>query len=699
MPNRLIDEKSPYLIQHAHNPVDWWSWSETAFDTARRENKPIFLSVGYATCHWCHVMERESFEDAEAARHLNETFVCIKVDREERPDIDAVYMAACQMMTGRGGWPLTVFMTPDRKPFFAATYIPRQSRFGQPGLIDLCRQVRQLWQDDHQKVLNSAAEVSGGLGRAFAFSSGQRPDEGLLDQAYRDIQAGYDERFGGFENAPKFPTPHRLIFLLRRYHRTGRQQPLEMVEKTLTAMRLGGVWDHVGFGFHRYSTDREWLLPHFEKMLYDQAFTALAYLETFQITSDRFYGDTAREIFAYVMRDMQAESGGFYAAEDADSEGEEGKFYVWTEDEFRRVLGEDLAAVWAPVLNLQQEGNFQDEASGRKTGANILHLQRPPREIAQLWDISVEEYQRRWSQVRTRLYEQRKKRIHPLKDDKVLTDWNGMMVAAMARGGRILQDDTFTAAARRAAAFILERMCDSDANLFHRYREGEVAISGKAEDYAFLIFGLLELYLATFDPRWLAESVRLQTRMIEKFWDSENGGFYSTPAGETDLPVRPKELYDGATPSGNSTSLYNLLVLGRLTGDARWHEKAEDLLQAFAGTVNRMPAAFSFFLVGIDFALHPGQDVVITGEPEAEDTLALLQSINVHFTPHGLTMVKSEQNAEELERMSHFTRHLQSVKGRATAHICKGSACRESTTDADTLVTELLGENRGAGRS
>jgi len=697
MPNRLIDEKSPYLLQHARNPVDWWAWSEAAFETARRENKPIFLSVGYATCHWCHVMEKESFEDAEAAQRLNDTFVCIKVDREERPDIDAVYMAACQMMTGSGGWPLTVFMTPERKPFFAATYIPKKSRFGRPGLMELCEQVQRLWQEENRKVQDSAASIAGGMGRAFAFSSGDSPDEGVLDRGYQEIEAGFDSRFGGFESAPKFPTPHRLIFLLRHYHRTGQPQALEMVEKTLTAMRLGGIWDHVGFGFHRYSTDREWLLPHFEKMLYDQAFIALAYLETFQITGDRFYGDTARDIFRYVLRDMQGENGGFYAAEDADSEGEEGKFYVWSEEEFRRVLGSDTAAEWAPVLNLKKDGNFHDEASGRKTGANILHLRRTPREIADQWGITEEEYRQRWEDIRTRLFDARKRRIHPLKDDKVLSDWNGMMIAALARGGKVLQDEALTDAARRSAEFVCGRMRDDAGLLLHRYRDGEFAIAGKADDYAFLIFGLLELYQAAFDPRWLEEALRLQEQMVHDFWDHEAGGFYSTPAGDSELPVRPKELYDGASPSANSAALYNLLVLGRLTGDTQWHERAERLLQAFAGTVRRIPTGFAFFLVGVDFALHAGQDVVITGEPDAADTLELLQSMNVHFTPHGLTLIKSSRNADQLERVSEFTRNLQGVGGQATAHICRGSACREKTTDADKLVAELLGKKSAAG--
>ena len=604
--NRLSREKSPYLLQHAHNPVNWYPWEAEAFEVARTANKPIFLSIGYATCHWCHVMEKETFEDAEAARFLNDTFVCIKVDREERPDIDAVYMAACQMITGSGGWPLTIFMTPDKKPFFAATYLPKKSRFGRAGVVELSQQVKTMWQNQNDKILTSADQIAGHLGKAFEFEPAGEPDAALLEQAYDRIKQGFDERFGGFESAPKFPTPHRLLFLLRYYHRSREQAALEMVEKTLTAMRLGGIWDHLGFGFHRYSTDREWLVPHFEKMLYDQALTALPYLETYQITRNPFYARAVEEIFAYVLRDMRSDEGGFYSAEDADSEGEEGRFYVWTEAEFRRVVGAETAATWTQVLNLKPDGNFYDESTQRKNGANILHLKRLPESVAGDIGRDEKELAREWESVRQKLFQHRKQRIHPLKDDKILTDWNGLMIAALSRGARVLQKPEYRDAAAGAADFILKNMRDAEGRLHHRYRDGDVAITGHAEDYAYFIFGLLELYQASFDPHYLKEAVGLQQHMLDDFWDDRKGGFYSTTRHSRELPVRPKELYDGALPSGNSVALLNFLYLSRLTGNPQWKEMAQATTRAFSGSVHLHPAAFTFFLVGLDFALHPG---------------------------------------------------------------------------------------------
>ncbi|MFZ1200365.1 MAG: thioredoxin domain-containing protein [Desulfobacterales bacterium] len=581
--NRLINEKSPYLLQHAHHPVDWHPWAEETFARAGRENKPIFLSIGYATCHWCHVMEKETFEDEEAAQFLNDTFVCIKVDREERPDIDAVYMAACQMVTGSGGWPLTIFMTPDKKPFFAATYLPKRSRFGRAGVVELCRQVGSMWQKETAKVLASADQLAGHLGKAFEFQASGDLDAAVLDRAYDQIKKGFDDRHGGFEPAPKFPTPHRLLFLLRCYLRLGDPLALEMVEKTLTAMRLGGVWDHVGHGLHRYATDSEWLVPHFEKMLYDQALVALPYLETYQITRNPFYARTAADIFTYVLRDMQSPEGGFYSAEDADSEGAEGRFYVWTAAEFGSVLGAKDAAVWSRVFNLEEGGNFLDESTRTKTGANILHLKHPPERLAAETGAAGEDLLENWEPVRDKLFRHREQRVHPLKDDKVLTDWNGMMIAALARGARILDRPQYKDAAVRAAHFALEKMRGADGRLFHRYREKEVAIDGHAEDYAFLIFGLVELYRTTFDPLYLKESLALQKRMLEDFRDDRNGGFYTTSQANHELPVRPKELYDGAIPSVNSMALYNLLCLARLTGDPKWEEEAPALVRSFSG--------------------------------------------------------------------------------------------------------------------
>ena len=689
-PNALIKEKSPYLLQHAHNPVDWHPWTDDTFEKARRKNMPIFLSIGYATCHWCHVMEKETFEDSEAAGYLNDTFICIKVDREERPDIDAVYMAACQLMTGSGGWPLSIFMTPDKKPFFAATYLPKRNRFGRAGVIELCQQLKKMWQGANSKVLSSAEGIATHLEKSFEYKSAEEPGVELLDEGYRLLVESFDPQNGGFDTAPKFPSPHRLLFLLRTYHRTGASEALEMVEKTLTAMRLGGIWDHVGYGFHRYSTDTQWLLPHFEKMLYDQALVALAYLETYQVTKNRFFADTAHDILRYVLRDMQSEKGGFYSAEDADSEGEEGKFYVWTNTQFRQVLGADKAERWCNIFNMAEGGNFRDESSGRKTGASILHLKELPQTLCRNSGMDADSFAAEWEQVREILYREREKRIHPLKDDKVLTDWNGFMIAALARGGRILESVEYTAAAEKAADFITGNMVAEDGCLLHRYREGEGAIHGHAEDYAFLIFGLLELYQNTFDPEYLQRALSFQDRMLSDFWDNDKGGFFSSSQSNRELPVRPKELYDGAIPSANSVSLLNLLYLARLTGDSKWEERAQLLIQAFAGSVKSHPPAYTFFLVGIDFALNPGQDIVIAGEPQSQDTLGMLSALNVNFSPNGVTLFKTSGNAEQLAKVSEYTAALDLVEGKATAHICKGASCRESTTDVASMLKQIL---------
>ncbi|CAB1084308.1 Uncharacterized protein YyaL [Olavius algarvensis Delta 1 endosymbiont] len=692
-PNYLINEKSPYLIQHAHNPVDWHPWSEETFEQARRENKPIFLSVGYATCHWCHVMEKESFEDAEAAGHLNDTFVCIKVDREERPDIDAVYMAACQMLTGSGGWPLSIFMTPQKKPFFAATYLPKQSRYGRAGLIEICRQVKELWSNQNKKITTSAAAIASKLDGAFTYAAGDQPDAALLEKAFNQVKTAFDMSNGGFQPAPKFPTPHRLLFLLRYYHRSQDPIALDMVQQTLKAMRLGGIWDHVGHGFHRYSTDERWLLPHFEKMLYDQALIASACLEAYQISKESLLAETAADIFTYVLRDMTATEGGFYSAEDADSEGEEGKFYVWTSEEFRRVLDADTARRWETILRLSPEGNFTDEATRRKTGANILHLTATLDKWSQKLNVPPDQLREEWRDIRNRLFEIREKRVHPLKDDKILTDWNGLMIAALAQGARILNNAAYEQAARKAADFIRTRMIDKDGRLYHRFRDGELAVAAQAADYAFLIHGLLNLYQATFDLTFAEQAQELQHKMIADFWDEQNGGFFSIPGASVDLPVRPKELYDGAIPSANSAALLNLVSLARLTGDPKWEERAQALIQAFAGTVQTQPQAFTYFLCALDFAMRPGQEVIITGEPRASDTRQLLHALNINFSPNKVAIVKSSQNAERLAKFAGYTDGLQVVEGQATAHVCRNGSCTDSTTDRQIMLDRLLGKD------
>ena len=689
-PNRLINEKSPYLLQHAHNPVDWHPWSEETFAKAKAKNKPIFLSIGYSTCHWCHVMEKESFEDEDVATYLNDTFICIKVDREERPDIDAVYMAACQMLTGRGGWPLNLFLTLDKKPFFAATYIPKHGRFGRAGLIDLCRQVKIVWTSQAAKITISAESIADNLHRAFSFTSADEPDETLLDLAYDQILRTYDTQSGGFEPAPKFPTAHRLLFLLRCYHRSREPKALEMVENTLTAMRLGGIWDHVGFGFHRYSTDKNWLLPHFEKMLYDQALIAMAYLETYQITKNPLFSRTADEIFTYVLRDMTSSEGAFYSAEDADSEGEEGKFYVWTVDEFHEQIDDGRADMWEKILRLSPEGNFKDEATGQNTGTNILHLTIPLNRWADRYGVNTEELEADWEKTRDRLFHAREKRIHPLKDDKILLDWNGLMIAALAFGARVLDNPRYAEAAEKAVQFIFSKLKDADGRLFHRFRDGELAVHAQAVDYAFLIYGLISLYQATFDLTYAELAVTLQESMIDEFWDDNNGGFFTIGEKTIDLPVRPKEFYDGAMPSANSVAFYNLLCLSRLTGNPKWEEKAQAVLRAFSGTIKAQPTAATFFLTGLDFALRPGQEIVITGASEEADVHQLLSTLNLYFTPNKVTLVKSDQNADRLTRFAGFTDGLEVIKGEATAHLCKDGSCTGSSSDMKTLLDQIL---------
>ena len=606
--NRLIHEKSPYLLQHAHNPVDWYPWGDAAFSRANAEDKPVFLSVGYATCHWCHVMEKESFENPEAARALNEAFVCIKVDREERPDIDAVYMAACHLITGRGGWPLTALLTPDKQPFFAATYIPLHSRFGQPGVLALCAQITDLWTESllaqRQKILGAVSEIGGHLSRSFEYKSSLSLNASPLDAADAQITQRFDSRFGGFEPAPKFPSPHRLLFLLQRYEQKRDVETLKMVETTLSSMRAGGIWDHVGFGFHRYSTDKQWLLPHFEKMLYDQALLALAFLETYRITRKAFYAQTAEEIFAYVLRDMTSEAGAFFTAEDADSEGEEGRFYVWSYGEFHQLL-EPFPAHWETLLNVRAEGNYHDEATGQNSGVNILHTGLPLYELALRMHVPEADLLKEWEDIRSRLFAVRSRRVHPLKDDKVLTDWNGLMIAALATGARVLKNPLYVQAAARAADFVLTSLCDPNGRLFHRYREGQAGVLAYADDYAWMIFGLLSLHQADGDPRWLTEAIHFQGILDEDYRDREQGGYFMN-LDPNDLPVRPKELYDGAMPSANSVSLVNLTCLHDLTADKQWMDQAVHLAKSFFDTVKNQPSAHTFFLTGLSAVLRKG---------------------------------------------------------------------------------------------
>ena len=688
--NRLIEEKSPYLLQHATNPVDWYPWGDEAFERARREEKPIFLSIGYSTCHWCHVMERESFEDQEAAELLNDTFVAIKVDREERPDIDGIYMGVCQMLTGSGGWPLTIMMTPDRMPFFAATYIPKRGRPGRPGLMELIPQVTDLWKTRRAELLSSSEQIAARLKEATAIEAGGMLGEHVLRAAYESLVQHFDRRHGGFGSAPKFPSPHNLLFLLRYAKRTGERQALEMVEKTLQAMRLGGIYDHVGFGFHRYSTDPMWMVPHFEKMLYDQAMLALAYTEAYQLTAKAEYGKTAREIFTYVLRDMTSEEGGFFSAEDADSEGEEGKFYLWTVSELEDVLGGEDARLVAKVYNAQRAGNFSEEATGRKGGGNILHLKQSLEELALYSRPDFRRVGSPYGKSPYKLFEARRMRIHPLKDDKVLTDWNGLMIAALAKGAQIFDEPAYADAAVKAMDFTLQKMRDKGGRLLHRFREGEASIQGNLDDYAFVIWALLELHELTFDVAYLRHALDLTADLMTHFWDPEQGGFFFTPDDAEALLLRKKEIYDGAIPSGNSVSMLNLLRLGRLTGNMDLEEKGVQIAKAFSRKVELFPAAFTQLLVGVDFSIGPAHEVVIVGNPQVDDTNRFVRALRSRFIPNKVIIVKPiGEQASEVTRLAPYTEAYKPLEGKAAAYVCSNYSCQLPTADSGEMLRQL----------
>jgi len=685
-PNRLLHEKSPYLLQHAENPVDWYPWGEEAFRRAREEDKPVFLSIGYATCHWCHVMAHESFEDEEVAALLNQSFVSIKVDREERPDVDQIYMSVCQALTGHGGWPLSIFMTPEGNPFFAGTYFPKAARGGLAGFADLLRRIAALWRADREKILQSGGEIRRALqGEDRRALAGPSLGAGVLKKGYAQFERSFDERWGGFGSAPKFPSPHHLTFLLRWFLRDGDPRAAKMVETTLDSMRQGGIFDQLGLGFHRYSVDEKWLIPHFEKMLYDQALLAMAYVEAGQALGKRKYLEVAREVFSYVLRDMTSPEGGFYSAEDADSEGREGRFYVWRPEEVRKHLGKREGDFFNRFYGITEEGNFEE-------GASVLHIPIPLPAFARRENLPEEELAGILRKGREILLAEREKRVHPLKDDKVLTSWNGLMIAALAKGAQALQDPAFSDSAARAADFILERMEGAGGRLLRRYRQGEAAIPGFLEDYAFLGWGFIELYETTFRVRYLEEAVRLTRLMIEDFWDGEGGGFFFSGRENEKLIARPKELYDGATPSGNSVAALNLLRLARMTGSADLEDRAEALLGVFAAAVSEAPMAFTQFLNFLDFSLGPTREMVIAGEPDWESTRALTAEIQSKFLPRKVLLLRREgEEGRRLAALCSFVEGMHPVGGKATAYLCEGYACRTPLTDLEDLRSALGG--------
>ncbi len=666
--NRLVFTASPYLLQHAANPVDWYPWGEEAFARAVAENKPVFLSIGYATCHWCHVMAHESFEDPAVAEILNRYFVAVKVDREERPDIDEQYMTVAQLMTGSGGWPLTIVMGPDRRPFFAATYLPKEPRPGMPGIVALLENLSLAWRTRREMVEKNCAAVMDSLARLARPFSAPLPGATIFTDAFSKLAGIYDNEWGGFGRAPKFPMPSHLSFLLRYWRRSGEPAALAMVEKSLTKLCAGGIHDHLGGGFHRYAVDRQWLIPHFEKMLYDQALLAMVCLEAFQATGNACFRDTASDICDYVLREMTSLAGGFYSAQDADSEGVEGKFYVWTPAEVREVLGEADGALFCKLFDVTDAGNFES--------ANILHQSTEFEAFARrecLPPVALRRSVARWRELLLRV---REERIRPLRDEKVLTAWNGLMIAALARVSAVCGEPRFLAAARHAALFIKNSLQTADGGLLRCYFRGKISTAAFLEDYAFFVWGLLELYGATLDQSFLADARQFNRKMMALFADAD-GGFFDTAAAAEQLPVRMKSATDGVIPSGNSVAAMNLLRLGRIARDSVLLEAADKQLSAFMGNVRKEPAGYLHMLAALDFLQGPPVDITLAGGRGGGEIREMLACIHGRFIPN-LTLRGEVACADE------EAEHV-----RATAHVCAGGACRPPVTTVAALG-ELL---------
>ncbi len=690
IPNKLINEKSPYLLQHAYNPVNWYPWVDEAFEKAKIEDKPIFLSIGYSTCHWCHVMEKESFEDEAVANLMNDAFISIKVDREERPDIDGIYMSVCQMITGSGGWPLTIVMTPDKKPFFTGTYFPKHNRFNRIGMMELVPRLKEVWITKKDEVLKSANEIASSLNKQNTFYDTTEIDESLLDKAYDELSKRYDETKGGFGNAPKFPSPHNLLFLLRYWKRKNQSKALEMVEKTLTEMRLGGIYDHLGFGFARYSTDQHWLVPHFEKMLYDQAMLVMAYTEAYLVTKNEFYKETVKEILEYVLRDMTHPEGGFYSAEDADSEGEEGKFYLWDADELRNILEKDESDFAIRVFNFADDGNWIDESKGTMPGTNILHLNKSSNEYAEELNLSEDDFRKRLESIRKKLFSFREKRIHPHKDDKVLTDWNGLMISAFAKASQAFDDNRYAEVAIKSNTFIEKFLTKKDGRLIHRFREGESGLPAHIDDYAFLINALIDLYETTFEIKYLKRAIELNDILMKEFWDEQNGGFYFTSSKSEELIARQKDVYDGAIPSGNSVALLNLVRLSRFTSNIYFEKKASVLVKSFSGYVSKSPSAFCMFMCGLDFLLSSSIEIVIVSDHKdnlATEGINLIRNV---FNPNKVVILKSDNTTKDFSELISLINNMKMKNKIATFYVCRNYSCNQPVNSVNELEKLIL---------
>jgi uncharacterized protein len=680
--NRLINESSPYLLQHAHNPVDWYPWGTEAFDHAKRQDKPIFLSIGYSTCHWCHVMEHESFENERIARIMNENFVCIKTDREQRPDVDEIYMNAVVLTGGSGGWPLSVFLTPEGKPFYGGTYFPPKDTFGRPGFERILLSIAEAWKSNRRELMDSSDKLSEFLERTQSSRRKTGLSAEILLNAFNQFRDVFDSVSGGFGTAPKFPQPTILSMLLSYWHRTSDTQALDMVERALDAMAAGGIYDHVGGGFHRYATDARWLVPHFEKMLYDQALLGKVYLQACQITGKKHYARIAGDIFDYVLRDMTDPAGGFYSAEDADSEGKEGTFYLWQPEQIASILEPDEARLFSAHYGVTTRGNFEG-------GKTILSIVTPVEQLAKEFQTDPVVLGNTLASARAKIFAARAKRIRPHRDDKVIAGWNGLMISSLAYGGSVLREKKYTDAAVRCAEFVLSTL-RPDRWLRRYYREGKFVGKAFLDDYAYMVMGLMSLYEATFETRWLTEAGRLSDEMIDLFADAEQGGFFLAGRDSEKLVARSKPSSDGAIPSGNSAAAFALLKLGRLTMNRQFTEQGVRTLETFSRQLAESPVYSSLMLETLSFQLGPVREIVIAGDAEADDTKRMLELLRGKFLPNSVVLFHDSDKADPaLYELVPFVKNQTPVGGKATAYVCENYACKKPITDLRELESAL----------
>lgn len=677
--NRLIEQSSPYLQQHSHNPVDWYPWCDEAFEKARKQGKPVFLSSGYSTCHWCHVMERESFEDEHIAQIMNRHFVNIKVDKEERPDIDSLYMNAVQAITGMGGWPLSVFMTPEGKPFYGGSYFPKRSGFGRPGFEQVLLGISDAWQNRRDELLSSSNQISQLLNQINRFDQPGRLSTGILKKAYDALESSFDEAFGGFGGAPKFPQPGNFLFLLVYHQRTGSEKALQMVCKTLKEMAKGGIYDHLGGGFHRYSTDSKWHIPHFEKMLYDQALIVRIYLQTYQVTGDICFKEVAEKNLDYVLRELCSSEGGFYSGEDADSEGGEGKFYVWSPGETEAVLGKKKAAVFNRRYGVRETGDIK--------GKSVLRIKAGIDQISRELNMNKQEVEREILASRRSLLDARRKRPRSNRDEKIITGWNGLMIGTLALGGTVLRKVKYIQAAQRCASFLLERV-RIDERLARYHKENPSKVQGFLEDYVFLTMGLLKLYEADFDIRWMEEAESLAENAINLFKDPAEGGFFRTAADAEKLMVRDKSRFDGAIPSGNSVAASVLLRLGRLTMKEHFTQAGESVLKVFSGLLRQTPTSLSWMLNALHFYLGPTQEIVITGN--RKQAAAFADVAGDYFLPNALLVFHPDNGeGKRVEQHIPFVKEQIPIGGRTCVYLCENYACKQPVIELDEFRNKL----------